>query len=177
MKTPFQVVASPCIYSGLKIAIDNLRDIDRREVKAMVGHNDLIGALADSCALSDRSLIISRRLPGKPDDPLCVIGVNPSKHQALGRVWMLSTKSIESVPKVTIIKHGQYFMEGFFGLYPYLGNYIMVENKDAIRWLDKLGAKFSQETYTFNQETFKKFILSNPKFEQEDLGYYLELEL
>ncbi|MHC4506550.1 MAG: hypothetical protein ACYTFI_24915 [Planctomycetota bacterium] len=77
------------------------------------------------------------------DIPFCMIGVGESAPRA-GRPWMLSTKDILTV-KRSVMEHTRPWVAHFNRLYPYLENFVHVQNTIALAWLAFAGFEFHED--------------------------------
>lgn len=76
-------------------------------------------------------------------------------------LWLLGTPKIEHI-KVRFIKNSRKFIDMFLTFYPFLSNFVHVENKRSIAWLKWLGASFDEPIkYGIEQEYFMRFYFRN----------------
>jgi hypothetical protein len=92
------------------------------------------------------------------DRPVVMFGVNGETVLGdKGIVWMLATPEIERV-KFRFIRHSKMFIDIMLAFYPYLYNFVSVENKVSIIWLRKLGATFdTAKPHGIDQKLFRYF--------------------
>ena len=133
----------------------NMRAIDRLEIAAF-GYGDGLTALRASMDNSLVSLVV------KGETPLCVLGVSAGR-EACGRaVWLLATEDIEGY-KREFLQYGYLLLSYWFGEFGAMYNYVSVENRKSVRWLEWLGASWS-EPFLFGGQEFRQFILDERSF-------------
>lgn len=75
--------------------------------------------------------------------PVCMFGVSPSDSPLKGRPWMMGTKLLEAHAMIFLRRcRPQVLM--MLRLYPFLENFVSVDNKRAIEWLRWLGFSFRE---------------------------------
>lgn len=72
-------------------------------------------------------------------------------------IWFLGSDLCETVPKEWIRTAG-YYIKHFLELCPVLTNTVSVKNKLHIKWLKRMGAKFSAP-YLINNNYFQDFFI------------------
>lgn len=140
------------VMSDIDVIAPHIREADRKEIWAS-HHITPRTALYNGIMTSLIPMTIE--LAGEP----CVMfGVCPQA--LLGNtaiLWMLGTPKVENV-KVRFIRNNRKFIDMFLTFYPFLTNFVHVENTKSIAWLKWLGAEFDNPArYGIEQEYFMKF--------------------
>lgn len=80
-------------------------------------------------------------------------------------IWFLGSDLINSVPKEWITT-GKQYINRFLQFSPILKNTVSTDNKLHIKWLKRMGAKFSAP-YLINDHYFQDFYILQPTSEPE----------
>ena len=133
--------------------ISNIRDADKKEAYA-IGLRDIENAVSDTVHGAYISLV-ARDSEGRI---LCVFGVSSSIHKEYGRgIWLLGTNILNGYHK-EFVYYSKIIIKELLKNNGRLYNYISVDNKMSVRWLKKLGAKFSAPV-KINGNDFMLFII------------------
>lgn len=84
-----------------------------------------------------------------------LFGINVSKWEPL--IWMVATDNIRNVNPRTVFRLARAFIRTSVKKYGTLTNYVCLDNDEAFRFLDMLGAKFSRNPVEMNGLFFVKF--------------------
>ena len=124
----------------MKELADNIRYADRLEIYRMSGVEP------EPCLR--RALRISDWVQtGKINGELvCLFGV-AGVSQGVGSPWMLGTDLIEHHGK-TFLRESKDVISKMLGDYQHLVNFVDIENKTAIRWLEWLGFDMGEVEYS-----------------------------
>lgn len=115
--------------------MQDIREDDRREL-ALLGMTPE-GGLEESLKASLAAWT------GMIDDtPICMFGVS-SWPNGTGRPWMIGTNKVVDHQKV-FLRRCRPCVDGMQYLFPYLQNYVSVDNVRAIGWLVWLGFSFAE---------------------------------
>lgn len=125
---------------------DNLRQADINALTAL--GSTTLNSLLDGYLSSDEcySTYINNQVAG-------VFGFN-KKYNC---IWFLGSDLIDTVPKEWI-KTGKKYINHFLELSPVLKNTISLDNKLHIKWLKRMGARFSAP-YLINNTYFQDFFI------------------
>jgi hypothetical protein len=88
-------------------------------------------------------------------DPFTLFGVGEIAPRA-GRPWLLSTKDVLKV-KRQFMAHTLPWLHYFNVLYPYLENFVHVQNTVAVRWLEYAGFELQEDTMKVGETHFRRF--------------------
>jgi len=123
-----------------------LRQDDINEIEAL-GFNSLI-SLMDGYLISDEcySVFVDNHIIG-------MFGINITSHS----IWFLGSDGCNDA-KREWVKAGRYYINHFLELSPVLFNTVSTQNKLHIKWLKRMGAKFSAP-YLFNNHYFQDFYI------------------
>lgn len=143
-KTKFEV--KPTKINDIISLKDNLRQVDIKEL-TILGSLPL-NSLLDGYLSSDEcySTYINNQVAG-------IFGFN-KKYNC---IWFLGSDLIDTVP-FEWIKTGKKYINHFLELSPVLKNTISLDNKLHIKWLKKMGARFSAP-YLINNTYFQDFFI------------------
>ena len=147
------VLIKPLEDGDIEKMKQTIRDIDRLEVKAMLGEN-LDNALHITAQISFRAKA------GYYEDALVAIwGIGsrtPLSRE--GNPWLLATTEMDR-PEVrkAFLKHCREEFDALVDGYHYCWNYVHARNRTAIRWLKWLGFEFMNDETLVDGEPFRFF--------------------
>lgn len=144
MENKFMVTAAKA-EDAIKLA-NNLRKEDLEELEALGGI--ALNSLLDGYFLSDEcySAFVDNHIIG-------MFGINKETHS----IWFLGSDLCLSVPREWIRTAG-YYIRHFLEISPILTNTVSINNKLHIKWLRRMGAKFSAP-YLINNHYFQDFFI------------------
>lgn len=91
--------------------------------------------------------------------PIGMVGVsNRTLITKVGTPWLLGTDSLLNDKKL-FLRVSRVVLKNISEGYKLLENYVSVENKSAIRWIEYLGFTFGEEIRSITGVTFKRFFL------------------
>ena len=134
--------------NDIEILHNNLRQADIKELSAL-GSTPLM-SLLEGFSLSNEcySIIIDNKPEG-------MFGISiHNMPEGTANIWCLGTDKLATIPK-DWLKLGRFYINKFLENYSILTNHISIHNKLHIRWLEKLGASFSN-----SHNGFKQFIIT-----------------
>lgn len=139
-------MVSPTKAEDISKLANNLREADVDEILALGGLP--LNSLLDGYLLSDEcySAFVDNHIIG-------IFGFNEKYHT----IWFLGNELCETVPREWI-KTAGYYIQHFLNLSPVLTNTVSIKNKLHIKWLKKMGAKFSAP-YMINNRYFQDFYI------------------
>lgn len=125
---------------------DNLRKDDIKEITIL--NSNPLHSLLEGFFLSDEcySVFVGEHIVG-------IFGFNKKYHN----IWFLGNSLSETYKRIWI-KPASYYIKHFLEISPVLTNIISVENKLHIKWLERMGAKFSAP-YKINNHYFQDFYI------------------
>ena len=128
------------------LLVDNLRQDDVDELTAS-GSTPLI-SLMNGYLLSDEcySAFVNNHIIG-------MFGVNYQTHS----IWFLGN-DLSATVKKEWIRTASYYIKHFLELSPVLTNTVSIKNTVHIKWLKRMGAKFSAP-YLINNHLFQDFYI------------------
>lgn len=128
------------------LLVDNLRQDDVDELTAS-GSTPLI-SLMNGYLASDEcySAFVDNHIVG-------MFGVNYQTHS----IWFLGN-DLSATVKKEWIRTASYYIKHFLELSPVLTNTVSIKNTVHIKWLKRMGAKFSAP-YEFNNHLFQDFYI------------------
>lgn len=113
-----------------------LREADRHEAEVSVGwHHDASRVFHDSIDASEECWCAVWK-----DEPVAVFGVCEG-----GRVWMMGTDTIATVPTKTVVIASRKWVTTLKERHKVLWNFVLRDNELHIRWLDAMGFDFLRE--------------------------------
>lgn len=120
---------------GLEHIAENMREGDREECYATLGHRRYYDALRISVLASD-SAVMAVSAYG---EPVAVLGVTTvSFLYNIGSPWMLGTPNAERY-KRAFIDAGRTYTQFMLGEYSSLTNHVDARNTKSVAWLQRLG--------------------------------------
>ena len=152
--THFPSVVKASAYDA-NYLFPKLREHDLRECSAVFDLNEtnpLMEALNDS---KEAWTILYK------DKPIAMFGVADYGGNGWGAPYLLGT---EELPKIAFrfLRHCPEYITKMHSHYEILSNFVLAENKIAIRWLKWLGFKIIEKRkYGRNQELFYSFMRIN----------------
>ena len=136
-------------FEDVSYLADNLRQADLDEIEALGVTHSTHETIATALIISDECLVAVQ-----DDKPIAIFGVATSSDGDTGIPWLLATEELESVP-LEVVKKSKAWVEEKAEQYGDLVNFVSVENRKAIRWLNSLGFTFGN---TFKSSTGAYFI-------------------
>ena len=127
---PARVV--PAVAAHAEELAPRLRDADRREVRAAFGRS-AEAILGDGFRNARRcwTVLAARR-------PVAMFGVGRRPHPRVGTAWLLASEEFGRF-RSQLRREGPYWAEVLMVGHDVLANFVMAENRLAIRWLTWLG--------------------------------------
>ena len=127
---------------------EDLREDDMLEILGLNNHPRDAVYMSYSCSSKCYSV------KDEMNNLYCSFGVAPIKGTNIGSAWLLGTRRLPKIKKF-FLKHSRERMMDLLDGFDYLTNYVMRSNKLSIKWLEWLGAEFSDCQY----EGYLSFIL------------------
>jgi len=127
---------------------DDLREEDMLEILGLMHHPR--DAVYMSYVTSSKCYSVKDEL----NNLYCSFGVAQINGTNIGSAWLLGTRRLPSIKKF-FLKHSKERMEELLDGFDYLTNFVMKSNKLSIKWLEWLGAEFSDCQF----ENYLSFIL------------------
>jgi hypothetical protein len=91
------------------------------------------------------------------EKPIAMFGIVPQTLIGGATVWLLGSIEIEKIQRA-FIRHSKRFLDMFLEYYPYLENWVSVENTKSIGWLKYLGATIEEaQPYGIERALFRHF--------------------
>lgn len=134
--------------NDIRILVDNIREVDRKEIYHSTGMDPLEPILH---SLRSSRICVSAWAGGHL---LCVFGVAPYKDA--GAPWMIGTTHLPRVRR-TLLSYPQAFISVWKQDFPKLENYVWSKNDTHVRWLKRLGFVFTGKTIVSRGEIFLHF--------------------
>ena len=129
------IFAKPTEADAMYVA-SNLKHDNQLEILAAIGDNALADIVQSLKTSDDIGCLYINHLPA------AIYGVKrKSTLSDEGLAWLLMTAEVDK-HKVFIAKHCKKGLAAMLGRYTRVYNWVNVENKDIIRWLKWMGAKF-----------------------------------
>ena len=147
------------LTDDIKELSENLRQADINEITAL-GSNPLMGLL-ESFLYSEEcyTVIIDGQISG-------MFGISHvNQPDGFAQIWFLGSDLTTKLPRKWI-KEGRYYINQFLNKYAYLVNIVSTENILHIKWLERMGAVFS-EPLEINNHLFKQFFITRIQEEKE----------
>lgn len=109
----------------------------RQDINEIWDAGHMTPAEAMRISIENTVFCLSIRIDGIP---AAIFGVNgESIIGCNGTIWLLGTEKIKDIG-FRFVRHSRKFVDIMLGFYPYLSNYVSVENTISIAWLKSLGA-------------------------------------
>ena len=127
---------------------EDLREDDMLEILGLMHHPRDAVIMSYECSTKCYSV------KDEMNNLYCSFGVAPIEGTNIGSAWLLGTRRLPRIKKF-FLKHSKERMMELLDGFDYLTNYVMRSNKLSIKWLEWLGAEFSDCQY----EGYLSFIL------------------
>jgi len=132
---------------------NKLRDIDN--IECMAFGRKPIEALMSAFEYDMATLTVV----DKNNTPLAMFGIG--EDEEFPYIWMLGTPEFPKIARRDLVKHSKLWIKELLKITGgAAGNFVHCYNRPAVRWLEWLGASFTQQT-TIKGEPFYQFILIN----------------
>lgn len=146
------IIVRQSVYGDIVFLAHRLRDSDKHEIWASHNHEPLE---ALKICLNDSIICLSIENKG---EVVAMFGL--SSEQALGSngiIWLLASDGLGKI-KRRFLRHSKRFINDFLMYYPYLENWVHINNKESIEWLKWCGATIeSPRHYGIEKEPFRHF--------------------
>lgn len=150
---PSGVEVRPAQPEDVDLLVSEMREIDRREVEALIGPGDPTTAIRQTLERSD--MASSVWLDGE------LLGLGGLSTVSLlddsWSPWFLATRLADRHPRV-IIQLGKRYIPEIMAQYPKMTNHVSVKNTRAVRWLLASGFVIDPpEGFGLYREPFYRF--------------------
>lgn len=135
----------PMTVKHLQDFLENVRPLDLKEAEAE-------GAIFVETPLKELDCMCLV----DEDDNVYAIGDIEPQNDAVGYVWMLCTRRVET-NKIAFLRASKELLKAAFKSYAVLGNKVLLENKLHVDWLTWMGAIWLHKT---PDEQFQYFVLT-----------------
>lgn len=138
----------------IRILVENMREADKEELRAYFSDNyDFIVKTSVKYSRDAWAVVVNGKLLF-----ICGVGLT-SMIGNIGCPWLLGTDHIASYP-IEFFKQSKKILGEMMLDYDTLTNHVYVKNDNAIRYLKRLGFKFSEpEPHGANGELFYPFAM------------------
>ena len=132
--------ARPAILEDADTFAPLLRQQDKAELQALLGHTDYRWALAYSIAESSDAWTLHT-----PEGPALVCGVSPYTYLGdVGVPWMLATENAVR-HRHALMRLAPQYIARMLARFPQLCNLVHEANTISVRWLARMGFEFTNK--------------------------------